>query len=166
AAEEGAVNRVSWATATESNSSVFEVERSMDGSTFEHIGTVPAAGNSLQTIDYAFFDDDPGALTYYRLRMVDHDGTWEHSPMVSIFRRSGVGGHVFPVPAVNVVYVPLPDLPMGGSADLLDGLGRRVRSWELSPATSARSEEFPIGDLPAGSYTMQVLGKDGHVLKL
>ena len=77
---------MSWATATESNSSVFEVERSMDGSTFEHIGTVPAAGNSLQTIDYAFFDDDPGALTYYRLRMVDHDGTWEHSPMVSIFR--------------------------------------------------------------------------------
>ncbi|MEZ4758943.1 MAG: hypothetical protein R2810_04035 [Flavobacteriales bacterium] len=51
---------------------------------------------------------------------------------------------------------------LGGPAD---GLGRRVRSWNCPPPLQ-RPEEFRIGDLPAYSYIMQVLGKDGHVLKL
>ncbi|WP_046242303.1 hypothetical protein [Hymenobacter terrenus] len=38
--------RLAWATASETNSARFEVERSLDGARFDRSGAVAAAGNS------------------------------------------------------------------------------------------------------------------------
>ena len=78
---------LNWATATESNSDYFEVERSYDGRTFETAGQLPAAGYSLNDITYKFQDQD--ALLgveqiYYRLRQVDVDGGFALSHLVTV----------------------------------------------------------------------------------
>lgn len=45
-----------WATANESNSSHFEIERSMDGRIFTKIGEVDSRGNSMVQQRYEFAD--------------------------------------------------------------------------------------------------------------
>ena len=74
-----------WATATEINSSHFEVERSTNGTSFEIIGTVNSHGNSNTQMNYNLLDYFPKAGTnFYRLKMVDQDGSYEYSRTVSL----------------------------------------------------------------------------------
>jgi hypothetical protein len=79
---------LNWATATERNSSHFEVERSYDASNFNTIGMVKSNGNSNKMVTYnftdkgAFMNNEP--VVFYRLKMVDMDGSFEYSNTVTI----------------------------------------------------------------------------------
>lgn len=76
---------LNWKTATETNSNYFAIERSTDAKTFKEIGTVRAAGNSLETLDYSFADESPLAgVAYYRLRQVDNNGNASLSEMRAV----------------------------------------------------------------------------------
>ena len=55
--------RLAWATASERNSAVFEVERSLDGRGFGRIGSVAAAGSSSAPRRYELLDAERGSLT-------------------------------------------------------------------------------------------------------
>jgi hypothetical protein len=73
-----------WRTASESNTSYFEIERSY-GSTisWEKVGTVKAAGTSTKAKDYSFTDNKLNTGKYfYRLKVVDLDGTYRYSSEV------------------------------------------------------------------------------------
>lgn len=87
ARQEGALVVVSWATSSETNTSHFVVERSLDGVQFESLGNVPAQGNSQSVHTYAFTDRNlPGdaIVLYYRLKQVDDDGKTEDSEVVPV----------------------------------------------------------------------------------
>jgi hypothetical protein len=82
---DGAVNVLNWTTASERNSLKFEVEKSYDASNFEYIGEKLAAGNSSINIDYNFIDENPKVgNNYYRLKMIDADGTFKYSEIINI----------------------------------------------------------------------------------
>ncbi len=67
--------RLTWATASESNSANFTVEKSNDAINFFPIGNIPAAVNSLQTKQYSFTDFSVNThVTYYRLVETDLNG--------------------------------------------------------------------------------------------
>lgn len=75
-----------WSTSQERNSKYFEIERSMDGINFSSVGSVDAAGNTNELVDYHFTDikvNSSGTL-YYRLKQVDLDGTFAYSQVISI----------------------------------------------------------------------------------
>lgn len=77
--ENGTAN-LQWSTSSEINSSHFELEKSTDGLTWDVFNEVQAAGHSSAIINYGGFDYNLStAKTYYRLRLVDFDGTWEYS---------------------------------------------------------------------------------------
>lgn len=80
--------QLNWETGMEKNSSHFNVQRSMDGSSFQTIGRVAAAGNSLEHIRYAYKDAGVGealaGILYYRLEQVDIDGSTDYSPVVAM----------------------------------------------------------------------------------
>jgi hypothetical protein len=78
-----AVN-LAWATASETNSARFEVERSLDGRVFSLIGSMVAAGNSTGLHPYRLTDAAlpvEAYVYYYRLRQVDLDGRVSYSPV-------------------------------------------------------------------------------------
>jgi hypothetical protein len=78
-------NLLQWTTANESNSNYFTIERSTDGQRFTAIGQVNAAGFSTTEIKYNFTDASPvDGINYYRLVMVDRDGSMEYSKIISI----------------------------------------------------------------------------------
>ncbi|MBL3656619.1 T9SS type A sorting domain-containing protein [Fulvivirga sediminis] len=78
--------KISWATGSELNNDFFTIERSIDGLTFQEIGTVDGAGNSAETIEYLFEDYSPNnGVNYYRVKQTDFDGKYDYSVLVHIF---------------------------------------------------------------------------------
>jgi hypothetical protein len=70
-----------WITASEKNSSYFSVEKSVDGINFSEIGIVRAQGISNNIVNYTFDDDHLNGTCYYRLKIVDVDGSYKYSNM-------------------------------------------------------------------------------------
>ena len=66
---------IQWSTASEINSSHFDLERSMDGEEFSTVTQIPAAGYSQSLLEYNYIDNPAETGTiYYRLLQVDRDG--------------------------------------------------------------------------------------------
>jgi len=100
--------QLNWTTASEMNSSHFDVQRSIQGTSWITIDTVAAAGNSQSNQFYSLTDKnifDPNEITnpnfYYRLKMVDIDGQFEYSDVQQVKFESRGGplvGNPFPNP--------------------------------------------------------------------
>jgi hypothetical protein len=74
---------LSWMTATETNNSHFEIQRSIDGTVFERIGNVAGNGTTTETHHYTFKDNNLTAgKYYYRLKQFDLNGTFEFSNVI------------------------------------------------------------------------------------
>jgi len=82
----GAINKLAWTTAIETNNSRFELERSSDAISFKKIGFVSSKGlngNSTIELNYIFEDMNPmPGRNYYRLKQIDFNGQFEYSKIV------------------------------------------------------------------------------------
>lgn len=71
---------IEWATTEELNAGRFEVERSTDGSNWNKIASLRAAGNSTTNSNYSFTDMNVQTeVAYYRIRQVDEDGQFMYT---------------------------------------------------------------------------------------
>lgn len=79
-------NKISWITASEINSAYFEILRSNDGKNYTPITKVTAAGNSNISMNYEYYDEDvmAGQEYYYKLKMVDQDGSFQYSVIMVV----------------------------------------------------------------------------------
>jgi hypothetical protein len=69
-----------WTTRQEGITSEFIIERSINGSQYEAIGSVPATGNTTMTTKYTFTDKQMATgINYYRIKTVDKDGKYTYS---------------------------------------------------------------------------------------
>lgn len=75
---------LTWSTATESNSSHFEIERRKENEAdWISAGRVGSSGTSTEIKNYSFVDKNINSgKYYYRLKAVDYDGTFEYSETV------------------------------------------------------------------------------------
>ena len=96
-----------WKTTSESNFSHFEVLKSSDAKDFQVIGKV----NSVETSLYNYTDDQPVlGINYYRLKMVDLDGTTALSKVISVHAEKGLGTVWVENPASNGEFSVITDL--------------------------------------------------------
>ena len=77
---------INWATATEVNSDFFGVEYSFDGENFTPYAQIKGAGNSNSVKKYycPFIMDIGNASPYFRLKMVDKNGKYKYSPVITL----------------------------------------------------------------------------------
>lgn len=76
----GEIIKLSWVTASERDFDKFIVERSITGTDFEKIGEMESARNSKTMQKYSFNDSRPfSGKNYYRLKLLDFDGSVNHS---------------------------------------------------------------------------------------
>ena len=74
-----------WSTSAELNTSHFEVERSTDAQTFTKIAKVNAKGSTSSITNYTEIDPIPEiGLNYYRLKIIDRNGTFVYSNIVQV----------------------------------------------------------------------------------
>jgi hypothetical protein len=150
-------NLLSWITASEHGSSHFLVDRSLDGVQFMTIGQVPARGESERTREYDLLDTNaPNGLSYYRLQMVDGDGTTVHSPTIVVYR-NGSTVVVYPVPVDDVLNWSLPDVRVA-RVTVRDAIGRLV--IDGAPDANGGSG-IRVSTLPGGTYSLLLMDGEG-----
>jgi len=148
---------LNWHTATELNTSYFNVQHSVDGTSFTDLDAVKAVGNGANS--YQFIDNSPAnGINYYRLQTVDKDGAKTYSKVVSIqFTINNNQLTVYPNPAQRVVNI-------GGkhiaSVQVFDNAGRFVNTTILNDATNP---SITVSGLPAGIYHLRIQTTDGKV---
>jgi hypothetical protein len=137
---------VSWQTATEVNSDLFEVERSDENLVFHPLGIVPASGISHTVTDYSFLDVTPSSGNiYYRLRRVDRDESVTFSELVHVhFTPLSFSVYPNPVKRGELLFF---NGDIENSAILFDHLGRH-ESLPLHSGTLDTSLLLP------GVYTL------------
>ena len=103
--ERSSVN-LTWATATETNSSRFDIERSLNGKNWASIGSVASHGESNQLKNYSFIDKSPAqGENLYRLKMIDLDDTFAYSRIQSVTVEAGTAMTIFPNPASDRILI-------------------------------------------------------------
>ena len=71
---------IQWSTAEETNSSSYEIERSMDGATWSTITTIAAAGNSSTIRNYSYTDYYTiQNKVFYRIKQNDIGGNYTYT---------------------------------------------------------------------------------------
>ena len=77
--------QLDWTTVNEVLFSHFIIEKSLNGVLWEGIGKVEGKGSSNESTEYNFFDDNFSSnQVYYRLQLVDIDGSIQFSRIVSV----------------------------------------------------------------------------------
>ncbi len=162
---EGLVAIVSWSTSEELNSSHFEIERSEDGSQFENIGKVNSKGNSNQVQDYAFTDTKAGAISgkiYYRLRMVDVDGTFSYAPLVELVNDANIHAwklvNAYPNPTSGVFTLEVfsPDIqPVVLELYNIQGIRLLQKTFSVSPGVN--NQKLDLSPYAPGIYLYKLI---------
>jgi hypothetical protein len=156
--------KLNWSTSQEQNMDFFEVERSSDGSNFhESPAHVPAAGNNRNKMDYATYDPLPRTgHNYYRLKMVEHDGTTTYSAVRNIdFKDLSTNAViVMPNPAnkSSVIQVKAGE-DQQINYTLADALGQVIRNGKVNVIKGINKIPLGLDGMPAGIYLLSVNGR-------
>ncbi|MCF2489719.1 T9SS type A sorting domain-containing protein [Dyadobacter sp. CY347] len=155
AKSEGQNALLSWITSSEINSEKFVVERSASGKEWIEIGYVKAQKISTQQEAYVFQDSNVGLKAiYYRLKMVDSDGTFAYSKIESV-RFGETQAAIFPNPIGNDGLLHLADGADAVNIAIFDISGLKV--FEKNGAAT----QINVEKLPPGNYIVRIRLKNG-----
>ena len=152
-----------WITDNELNADKYIVERSADGINYAAIGNVFAFNNGNKN-NYSFTDLKPFAgLNFYRLKMMDKDGSFRNSPVRKInFDNAGDDITVYPVPVVDgKLYIA--SSAKAGKAILFDAEGRLIKSFTLSGSNNV----LDVSGIAKGTYQIRIFTENSiHTQKI
>ncbi len=147
-----------WETANEYNFSGFEIQRSLNGKKFIHLSWIPGKGGQAGS-SYRYEDKDvqPGITYYYRLKIVDNDGSFEYSPVVSA-RLEGQNSSVklYPNPSagqVTMEWYAIADETL--SVEVFSETGRLMLNREFEVQKGNNPLKLDLQDFPPGLYLLR-----------
>lgn len=148
---------LNWETANEQNFSHFEVEYSINGSSFTKAGVIAGKGNASGNI-YHFGYDQPEGRAWYRLKMLDKDGNITYSDILTIISdcSSQPGISLAPNPAGSFVLVW--HVNAGDLIQVYDNTTRLV----MSKRAVTVIETVDVSALANGVYMVTVTDKTGN----
>lgn len=149
---------VMWSTASEMNSDYFEVEKSTDGTHFQNIGKIDAAGFSTVLHSYLHIDNFPKpGNNYYRLKQVDVDGEFEYSEVKVVnFKKSVMS--VFPNPVTDrLISITIDNAGAENvQARLLDVNGKTRWTSEIAIIEGGATRFSVDPSISPGIYTLEI----------
>lgn len=146
-------NTLEWTTALEVNFSHYELERSDNNRRFNSISSIAsqATGNN-GPFSYVFEDLNPvTGLNYYRLKMVDTDGTFAYSRIIALVKEGVTDKfNIYPNPVVQQLNI--------------EGLGqedftytiRDMMGRQLLNASVNGNVPIDVSRLPNGAYFLEI----------
>jgi ELWxxDGT repeat protein len=155
-----------WLTQPEDNIDSYIVERSIDGANFKRIGEVKALDNPGASPSYSLNDKEAYTLNqpilYYRLRMVENNGSFKYSNIVKVDLKNAVFSVTFaPNPVNNIVNLTISGVQKGKLlVDITDLSGRMVR--QIIKAVDGGVIQFPldVSGLATGSYILRIINEN------
>jgi serine protease len=156
-----------WEVTGESNSAYYLVERSVDAKKFDQIGKVAVTEVSGRKV-YTFDDRMPLAgINYYRLKMVDTDGTYAYSFIVA--QKSEITARTieaFPNPVTLESEIQISLNGIGTetvSVNLINPLGQVVRRYRVKGSGNSSSFRIPASSLN-GTYYVTCFNENGFMI--
>ncbi|MCF2489301.1 DUF4347 domain-containing protein [Dyadobacter sp. CY347] len=116
---------LAWSTSSEVNSSHFQIQRSAEGKVWEQIGTIATRNGNAEIQRYQFTDPLPlPADNFYRLRMVDADGTFAFSKIEQVrFSNSREQIRSYPNPATDRIFLDVAQAESVQSVEIYSASG-------------------------------------------
>lgn len=143
--------KLDWQTSEETNNQGFEIERGVDGGTWEKVGFVDGSGTTKENNAYAFLDLNPlPGMNYYRLRQLDFDGKVELSRIVGVRMDDGKAVKIYPNPTTGIIHVE----GAQSRVKIVDMLGRPVVNGIII------NQKIDVSHLPGGLYIMSVISEN------
>lgn len=148
--------QLGWETSFEDKFLQFDVEMSDNAKNFVKVGTV-AAKQSLTGSKYEFCHrKTTGGLVYYRLKMIDKDGTFANSKMISInLSDNQVAGFVRPSMIKDGQLILFLEESYN-SVQLISLTGNTVFEHDIRNRNGA--VEIPINAVTSGLYIVRLEG--------
>ncbi|MBX2896003.1 MAG: hypothetical protein KF763_11205 [Cyclobacteriaceae bacterium] len=156
---------LTWATASELNFYKFEIEHSVNGRSYQTVGQLYGAGfDTYEKHTYTFSASAPAWRNYYRLKLLDKDGSFEYSHVILIESEADLKAEVFPNPAVDHISIHINFEPsLNDRVNVLDPTGNIV----LSLALNTLETEVTIGHtLKPGVYFVKFQGSVKKTVRL
>ena len=159
AVKEGLTSLLTWTTSAEMSSDRFEIERSLDAKSWNKLGEIAAAVNSNVKMRYDFTDETPASGTnYYRLKMIDLDGTFAYSRIRSVNFPEFAWAKLFPNPVSDVLQIVINNKRVR-KIRLIDSFGHVMYD---GPITSAMIK-LDMKSYAHGIYFIHLEQEDGAV---
>ncbi|MDX1684155.1 MAG: T9SS type A sorting domain-containing protein [Saprospiraceae bacterium] len=148
-------NRLEWTVAQEVNIRSYEIQK-YTGSDFVTIFDQPAVAEEMIEYTYQYLDYDPEVITMYRLKIMEANGNFSYSPIIStqssIIATSQL--EIYPVPAHTFVIIE------GASEVQVTNLSGQSSSYLLP--SNGRLE---VADWPRGLYLVRTTeGATGQIV--
>jgi len=155
---EGQVN-INWQTRTEQNTSHFIVERSENGEEWREIKMVKAGKNSNITLNYSTIDSEKlNGTTYYRLKSVDLDGTYEYFNVVYVDPdKEAENVNIYPNPSEGNFHIISNKLIR--EIEIINSFGEKINRYSVD----AFSHDFIIND--QGFYYVKIIFDNSYLVK-
>jgi hypothetical protein len=145
-----------WTLYKDALNEVLELQRSIDGTTFESIMEYDVA--ELETdaeFSYDYMDIRPvKGSNYYRLKMRDSDGFIDYSTTLHGYIHADGENEklrLYPNPASG--HITVSNLPATGNLRMYDASGRLLRSMDL---IGSSTQVIPTDDLNNGMYSLLI----------
>jgi len=161
-----------WATESENNTDYFVIEKSDSlNADFETLDELVAFGD-IESVNYYSYDDFEGEVgtQYYRLKIVDKNGVYSYSPVISVqigqgeFRESAkeVSFRIFPIPTVDFLTLEVTAEEEGDfKAYLVNNYGQNVKIIENRRIRKGVNRiEIEVLDIPEGQYALSFFVND------
>ena len=160
---EGCDVRLIWIAEVEENFDRYELEWSGDGKAYKKVYEVKGKGN-ITTTTYSHMDRSAADFNYYRLKMVDLDGSVEYSNIVNAETGCDMGDEELviypnPVPKENGVinlrfFAEREEIQV----QVIDMHGRIVKGLFLEVEKDWNALSMDISDLASGTYSLKIVG--------
>jgi hypothetical protein len=165
-------NQLHWETSMEENTAYFDVERAIAGSgNFLSLDTVPAAGNSDEPLTYNYTDAGAGGSSYsYRLKMVDLDGAFTYSKVITLQSSTGsfaISVSPNPYHQSLSVMVTMPEAAEGNLI-VTDAAGHRILQEAVSLQKGTNTlDPTALAALAPGMFFLSITtGQEKQTVKL
>lgn len=159
ATKQGKVSVLNWITTSETNSKHFDIQYSKNGTSWQSIGIVAAAGSSSTERSYSFIHTTPApGVNYYRLKQVDLDGSFENSLIRPVTFTTSTGLIIFPNPTTDNLYITSDAGGTVQSVALYANDGKQmmhVNNFTLGNSIDMRAYSN-------GMYMLKIIDKNGN----
>ncbi len=160
---------LNWATVTEDNVNFYELQRSIDGSSYKTIAMVFAKNG--QRNEYNYTDKHPfSGVNYYRLKIVDNDGQYNYSAVVTARFDEQLPGDVMVAP--NPVVTPDIKIRFTGMnagnyrMELHNAAGQLLQKKTIKVSQYEQTETMTrSANMPGGIYWLNIYNETHNRVK-
>ena len=158
---------MSWSTSNEQTTTSFEVQRAQDGINFSRIGVVKAKGNTSSVQLYNYSEEASASLIYYRLKIVDGNGSNQYSRTILITLEEAAQKIWVVNPFVNKIELRLAKTPSSKIEVYLSDLSGKLIGTEIFFNQNVAELHFnnKLNALSKGVYLL-VVKVDGQTFSM